>query len=59
MSEEVLKIVLNQKVYFEIKVKAVSKEVNDEKFDLFTKNLTNSIADLLISHYTNGMEVMH
>ncbi len=59
MQKEVLKIVLNKKVFFEIEIKAVSIDVNDEKFNSFTSKLSESISDLLIENYTNGMEVLH
>jgi len=59
MSKEILKVVLNKKVYFEVHIKSVAKEVSDGQLENFTSQISESIMDILSKQYTDGMELIH
>lgn len=59
MSKEILKIVLNDKVYFEIIVKTIASEVSEGQLDNFISKLSEKVLDILSNEYTDGMELIH
>jgi hypothetical protein len=59
MSKKILKVVLNKKVYFEIQVKSVAKEVSEGQLENFTSQISESIMEILTKQYTDGMELVH